>query len=90
MFQVSISTFQYICSLVAEEITTKPPPSLETIVGRLIPVSKQVALSLRKVATSDIYMFVEELFGVADSMTVKICKRFIKALVKCAMPLHLQ
>jgi hypothetical protein len=89
-FRLSVPTFQYICCLVHEEMQRNPPLGLIQITGRLMDVSKQMAIALRRLATGDTHLSVSELFGVADSTSVKICKRFIKALLNAAIPLHLK
>jgi hypothetical protein len=46
-------------------------------------------MAVRHLATSGTHTSVEDVFGIANSTCVKVCKRFIKALVNSTMPLYL-
>ncbi|KAI7747797.1 hypothetical protein M8C21_010820 [Ambrosia artemisiifolia] len=52
-FRVSKKTFEYICSLVREDLISRPPSGLINIEGRLLSVEKQVAIALRRLASGE-------------------------------------
>ncbi|KAK9945253.1 hypothetical protein M0R45_010778 [Rubus argutus] len=50
-FRVSKKTFDYICSIVREDLVSRPPSGLINIEGRLLSVEKQVAIAMRRLAS---------------------------------------
>ena len=89
-FRVSDETFDYICSIVGVHIEKNMLPGLKTIIGRLLTITKQVAMALRRLTTGDSYYSVGEIFEVAAYTSVNISKRFVKFLLIAAIPLHLK
>ncbi|KAL5702249.1 Basic amino-acid permease [Ranunculus cassubicifolius] len=79
-FRVSMNTFEYICSLVRENLISRPPSGLINIEGRLLSVEKQVAIAMRRLATGDSQVSVGRAFGVGQSTVSQVTWRFIEAM----------
>ncbi|WOH01714.1 hypothetical protein DCAR_0521099 [Daucus carota subsp. sativus] len=79
-FRMSKKTFQYICSLVREDLISRPPSGLINIEGRLLSVEKQVAIALRRLASGESQVIVGISFGVGQSTVSQVTWRFIEAL----------
>ncbi|KAF3436260.1 hypothetical protein FNV43_RR23352 [Rhamnella rubrinervis] len=79
-FRVSKQTFEYICSLVREDLVSRPPSGLINIEGRLLSVEKQVAIALRRLASGESQVSVGAAFGVGQSTVSQVTWRFIEAL----------
>ncbi|VFQ83776.1 unnamed protein product [Cuscuta campestris] len=79
-FRVSKKTFEYICSLVREDLISRPPSGLINIEGRLLSVEKQVAIALRRLASGESQVSVGASFGVGQSTVSQVTWRFIEAL----------
>lgn len=79
-FRVSKKTFEYICSLVREDLVSRPPSGLINIEGRLLSVEKQVAIALRRLASGESQVSVGAAFGVGQSTVSQVTWRFIEAL----------
>ncbi|XP_052187953.1 protein ANTAGONIST OF LIKE HETEROCHROMATIN PROTEIN 1 isoform X2 [Diospyros lotus] len=79
-FRVSMKTFDYICSLVREDLVSRPPSGLINIEGRLLSVEKQVAIALRRLASGESQVSVGASFGVGQSTVSQVTWRFIEAL----------
>ncbi|KAK7285307.1 hypothetical protein RJT34_20074 [Clitoria ternatea] len=79
-FRVSKTTFEYICSLVREDLISRPPSGLINIEGRLLSVEKQVAIALRRLASGESQVSVGAAFGVGQSTVSQVTWRFIEAL----------
>ncbi|KAF3960484.1 hypothetical protein CMV_014810 [Castanea mollissima] len=79
-FRVSKNTFEYICSLVREDLISRPPSGLINIEGRLLSVEKQVAIALRRLASGESQVSVGASFGVGQSTVSQVTWRFIEAL----------
>lgn len=79
-FRASKTTFSYICSLVREDLISRPPSGLINIEGRLLSVEKQVAIALRRLASGDSQVSVGAAFGVGQSTVSQVTWRFIEAL----------
>ncbi|KAL1312178.1 hypothetical protein HN51_038781 [Arachis hypogaea] len=79
-FRMSQSTFEYICSLVREDLISRPPSGLINIEGRLLSVEKQVAIALRRLASGESQVLVGAAFGVGQSTVSQVTWRFIEAL----------
>ncbi|KAI4340207.1 hypothetical protein MLD38_025068 [Melastoma candidum] len=79
-FRLSKGTFSYICSLVREDLISRPPSGLINIEGRLLSVEKQVAIALRRLASGESQVSVGESFGVGQSTVSQVTWRFIEAL----------
>ncbi|XVF32526.1 hypothetical protein REPUB_Repub17cG0090200 [Reevesia pubescens] len=79
-FRVARKTFDYICSLVREDLVSRPPSGLINIEGRLLSVEKQVAIALRRLASGESQVSVGASFGVGQSTVSQVTWRFIEAL----------
>ncbi|CAM8966006.1 unnamed protein product [Rhodiola kirilowii] len=79
-FRVSKSTFDYICSLVRENLISRPPSGLINIEGRLLSVEKQAAIALRRLASGESQVSVGASFGVGQSTVSQVTWRFIEAM----------
>lgn len=79
-FRVSKKTFEHICSLVREDLISRPPSGLINIEGRLLSVEKQVAIALRRLASGESQVSVGHSFGVGQSTVSQVTWRFIEAL----------
>lgn len=71
-FRASKTTFSYICSLVREDLISRPPSGLINIEGRLLSVEKQVAIALRRLASGDSQVSVGAAFGVGQSTVSQV------------------
>ncbi|GMH02397.1 hypothetical protein Nepgr_004236 [Nepenthes gracilis] len=79
-FRMSKKTFEYICSLVRQDLISRPPSGLINIEGRLLSVEKQVAIALRRLASGESQVLVGSSFGVGQSTVSQITWRFIESL----------
>ncbi|OMP05093.1 Harbinger transposase-derived nuclease [Corchorus olitorius] len=79
-FRVAKKTFDYICSLVREDLVSRPPSGLINIEGRLLSVEKQVAIAMRRLASGESQVSVGASFGVGQSTVSQVTWRFIEAL----------
>ncbi|OVA15514.1 Harbinger transposase-derived nuclease [Macleaya cordata] len=79
-FRVSRKTYDYICSLVREDLVSRPPSGLINIEGRLLSVEKQVAIALRRLASGESQVSVGRAFGVGQSTVSQVTWRFIEAI----------
>lgn len=79
-FRVTETTFEYICSLVREDLISRPPSGLINIEGRLLSVEKQVAIALRRLASGESQVSVGASFGVGQSTVSQVTWRFVEAL----------
>lgn len=71
-FRSSKTTFSYICSLVREDLISRPPSGLINIEGRLLSVEKQVAIALRRLASGESQVSVGAAFGVGQSTVSQV------------------
>ncbi|XP_071741842.1 protein ANTAGONIST OF LIKE HETEROCHROMATIN PROTEIN 1-like [Rutidosis leptorrhynchoides] len=79
-FRVSKKTFEYICSIVREDLISRSPSGLINIEGRLLSVEKQVAIALRRLASGESQVLVGSSFGVGQSTVSQVTWRFIEAM----------
>ncbi|CAN0898179.1 Protein ANTAGONIST OF LIKE HETEROCHROMATIN PROTEIN 1 [Linum grandiflorum] len=79
-FRVSKKTFEYICSIVREDLISRPPSGLINIEGRLLSVEKQVAIALRRLASGESQVSVGASFGVGQSTVSQVTWRFIESM----------
>ncbi|KAH9602744.1 hypothetical protein KSS87_023032 [Heliosperma pusillum] len=79
-FRVSKKTFEYICSIVRDDLISRPPSGLINIEGRLLSVEKQVAIAMRRLASGDSQVSVGASFGVGQSTVSQVTSRFIESL----------
>ncbi|KAL4572478.1 hypothetical protein LXL04_019256 [Taraxacum kok-saghyz] len=59
--------FVYICSLVREDLISRPPSGLINIEGRLRSVEKQVAIALRRLSSGESQVSVGTSFNIGQS-----------------------
>lgn len=79
-FRVSKDTFEYICSLVREDLVSRPPSGLINIEGRLLSVEKQVAIAMRRLASGESQVSVGGAFGVGQSTVSQVTWRFVESM----------
>lgn len=79
-FRFSKKTFEYLCSLVREDLVSRPPSGLINIEGRLLSVEKQVAIALRRLASGESQVSVGSAFGVGQSTVSQVTWRFIESM----------
>ncbi|KAL6646979.1 hypothetical protein ACP70R_014416 [Stipagrostis hirtigluma subsp. patula] len=79
-FRTSRRTFNYICSIVREDLISRPPSGLINIEGRLLSVEKQVAIAMRRLASGDSQVSVGAAFGVGQSTVSQVTWRFIESM----------
>ncbi|XP_073135143.1 protein ANTAGONIST OF LIKE HETEROCHROMATIN PROTEIN 1 isoform X2 [Henckelia pumila] len=79
-FRLSKKTFEYICTLVREDLISRPPSGLINIEGRLLSVEKQAAIALRRLASGESQVSVGSSFGVGQSTVSQVTWRFIEAM----------
>ncbi|KAL4587908.1 hypothetical protein LXL04_000785 [Taraxacum kok-saghyz] len=79
-FRLSKKTFEYHCSLVREDLISRPPSGLINIEGRLLSVEKQVAIALRRLAYGESQVSVGASFNVGQSTVSQVTWRFIEAM----------
>lgn len=79
-FRLSKKTFEYICTLVREDLISRPPSGLINIEGRLLSVEKQAAIALRRLASGESQVSVGASFGVGQSTVSQVTWRFIEAM----------
>ncbi|KAM3385832.1 hypothetical protein ACQJBY_009505 [Aegilops geniculata] len=79
-FRTSRRTFEYICSIVREDLISRPPSGLINIEGRLLSVEKQVAIAMRRLASGDSQVSVGAAFGVGQSTVSQVTWRFIESM----------
>lgn len=79
---MSKKTFEYICSLVSEDLISRPHSGLINIERRLLSVGNQIGIALRRLAYGDSQVSVGLSFGIGQSTFSKVTWRFIEALEK--------
>lgn len=79
-FRVSKQTFEYICSLVRNDLLSRPPSGLINIEGRLLSVEKQVAIAMRRLASGESQVSVGAAFGVGQSTVSQVTWRFVESM----------
>ncbi|TVU41737.1 hypothetical protein EJB05_15282 [Eragrostis curvula] len=79
-FRTSRQTFDYICSIVRDDLISRPPSGLINIEGRLLSVEKQVAIAMRRLASGDSQVSVGAAFGVGQSTVSQVTWRFIESM----------
>ncbi|KAL6880141.1 hypothetical protein ACP4OV_011706 [Aristida adscensionis] len=79
-FRTSRQTFDYICSIVREDLISRPPSGLINIEGRLLSVEKQVAIAMRRLASGDSQVSVGAAFSVGQSTVSQVTWRFIESM----------
>ena len=81
VFRLPLQLFQDLSDLLREELQQGDiPASLTQVSGRLIPVQKQVAIALLRLASGARLIEIGEHFGLAKSTVSKIVHKFVDAL----------
>ncbi|CAL8178594.1 unnamed protein product [Prunus armeniaca] len=78
--RVSKKNFDHICSLVREDLVSRPPSGLINVEGRLLSVVRQVAIALRRLASGESQVSVGAAFGVGQPTVFEVTWRVIEAL----------
>jgi len=84
-FSVSRKTFDYICSLVKPDLSSRPLSIIITVEGRVLTVDKQVAIALRRLASGESQHNVGESFDVGQSIVSQVTWKFVEALEERGM-----
>ncbi|KAK4779757.1 hypothetical protein SAY87_015863 [Trapa incisa] len=79
IFSVSRTTFDYICSLVEDDLMGRPP-NLASASGKLLSLPDQVAVALRRLSSGESLVNVGDLFGLHHYTVSQITWRFVEAM----------
>ncbi|GAB2234072.1 hypothetical protein Droror1_Dr00003309 [Drosera rotundifolia] len=79
IFKISRKTFDYICSLVKEDIMAKPG-NYSYSNGRPLAVNDQVAIALRRLSSGDSLLNIGDAFGVSHSAVSQVTWRFVEIM----------
>ncbi|XP_009593519.1 protein ALP1-like isoform X2 [Nicotiana tomentosiformis] len=79
LFKLSRKTFNYICSLVKEEMMAKPT-NLTDLSGKFLSLDDRVAVALRRLSSGDSLSTVGESLGINQSTVSQITWRFVEAM----------
>ncbi|KAK1312796.1 hypothetical protein QJS10_CPA07g00260 [Acorus calamus] len=84
VFKISRRTFDYICSLVKEDLMARPS-SFTCTDGRVLSVNDQVAVALRRLSSGESLLSIGVSFGMNQSMVSQITWRFVEAMEECGL-----
>jgi hypothetical protein len=84
-FRVSRKTFDYICSMVKPDLSSRPLSVIITVEGRVLTVEKQVAIALRRLASGESQHNVGESFDVGQSIVSQVTWKFVEAMEERGM-----
>ncbi|KAA3457643.1 Harbinger transposase-derived nuclease [Gossypium australe] len=79
VFKISRKTFNYICSLVKEDMMAKPG-SFTFSNGKPVSFEDQVAVALRRLSSGESLVIVGDLFGLHHSTVSQLTWRFVEAM----------
>ncbi|CAK9176500.1 unnamed protein product [Ilex paraguariensis] len=79
VFKISRRTFNYICSLVKEEMMAKPA-NFTNLSGKLLSLNDRVAIALRRLSSGESLSAVGDSFGINQSTVSQITWRFVEAM----------
>ncbi|KAJ0987740.1 hypothetical protein J5N97_006096 [Dioscorea zingiberensis] len=79
IFKISRKTFNYICSVVREDLMAKPS-NLSFANGKVLSVNDQVAVALRRLSSGDSLLNVGATFGINHSTVSQVTWRFVEAM----------
>ncbi|KAK1271255.1 hypothetical protein QJS04_geneDACA023683 [Acorus gramineus] len=79
VFKISRKTFDYICSLVKEDMVAKPS-NFTTTGGKVLSVNDQVAVALRRLISGKSFVSLGVSFGMNKSTVSQITWRFVEAM----------
>ncbi|XP_059317656.1 protein ALP1-like isoform X2 [Lycium ferocissimum] len=81
LFKLSRKTFNYICSLVKEEMMVRPT-NITDLSGKFLSLDDRVAVALRRLSSGDSLSTVGESFGIHQSTVSQITWRFVEVMEK--------
>ncbi|KAK4780200.1 hypothetical protein SAY87_016306 [Trapa incisa] len=84
VFRVSRKTFGYLCSLVKEDLISKPGKFMFKD-GTVLSLCDQVAVSLRRLGSGESLGIIGDAFGLNHSSVAQITWRFVEAMEKRAL-----
>ncbi|XP_058089349.1 protein ALP1-like, partial [Magnolia sinica] len=79
VFKVSRKTFNYICSLVKEDLMARQS-SFTSSNGKVLSVNDQVAVALRRLSSGESLVTIGESFGMNQSTVSHVTWRFVEAM----------
>ncbi|OWM70082.1 hypothetical protein CDL15_Pgr025932 [Punica granatum] len=79
IFRISRKTFDYICSLVGEELKTKPS-NFTDLSGEPLSLNDQVAVALRRLNSGKSLTSIGESFKISQSTVSHVTWRFVEAM----------
>uniref|UniRef100_A0A1D1Y3L9 Putative nuclease HARBI1 n=1 Tax=Anthurium amnicola TaxID=1678845 RepID=A0A1D1Y3L9_9ARAE len=79
VFKISRKTFNYICSLVKEDLMARPS-NFTCSNGRALSVNDQVAVALRRLSSGESLLNVGQSFGMNQSTVSQVTWRFVEAM----------
>ncbi|XP_041000421.1 protein ALP1-like [Juglans microcarpa x Juglans regia] len=79
VFKISRKTFNYICSLVRDNMMARPS-NFNGINGKPLSLNDQVAVALRRLSSGESLSSVGESFGMNQSTVSQITWRFVEAI----------
>ncbi|XP_042485840.1 protein ALP1-like [Macadamia integrifolia] len=88
VFKISRKTFNYICSLVKEDLTSKPS-NFTCTNGKPLSINDQVAVALRRLSSGESLLTIGESFGMNHSTVSQVTWRFVEAMEERGLH-HLQ
>lgn len=88
VFKISRKTFNYICSLVREDMSTKPG-HFSFSNGKPLSLSDQVAVALRRLSSGESLISVGDSFGLHHSTVSQVTWRFVESMERRGLH-HLQ
>ncbi|XP_057449131.1 protein ALP1-like [Lotus japonicus] len=88
VFKITKSMFEYICSLVEEDMMEKPP-HLAFTNGQPVSLHDQVAVALRRLGSGDSLVLIGGIFGVSNTMVSQITWKFVESMENRGL-LHLK
>lgn len=88
VFKISMKTFNYICSLVREDMLAKPG-HFSFSNGKPLSLNDQVAVALRRLSSGESLVSVGDSFGLHHSTVSQVTWRFVESMEKNGLR-HLQ
>ncbi|XP_021627400.1 protein ALP1-like isoform X2 [Manihot esculenta] len=79
VFRITRKTFNYICSLVEEDMTAKSREFM-FLNGKVLSLHDQVAVALRRLGSGDSLVTVADSFGLNHSTVSQVTWRFVEAM----------
>ncbi|GAB4860201.1 hypothetical protein Ancab_040427 [Ancistrocladus abbreviatus] len=88
VFKISRKTFNYICSLVKEDMTAKPG-QFSFSNGKPLSLNDQVAIALRRLSSGESLLTIGDALGLNHSTVSQVTWRFVEAMEERGLH-HLQ